>query len=123
VAKLGFDNKNKIEISSTKLIWRPFYKIFFELNTVQADPIKRKHRITDSGFFIFDALITSPQKQEDMVSNVVKSISFGLLGKSVEEKKEEKDFSKTQPDNYKIIKLSPQIAEVVARGKTIDYVV
>ncbi|GFO97305.1 restriction endonuclease [groundwater metagenome] len=72
------------------------------------------------------------------IKDTVKSISFGLIGKSAEEKKEDKergilkkelrqnpdkDFSITQPDNYKVIKLSPQISEVVARGETIDYVV
>jgi uncharacterized membrane protein YvbJ len=35
----------------------------------------------------------------------------------------EKDFYMAQPDNYKVIKLSPQISEVVVRGETIDYVV
>lgn len=135
---LYFNNKNKVDISGVKLIWRPFYKVFYELNSVQTDPIKRKHRITDSGFFIVDALIKNSQKQKDTISTVMKSISFGMLGKSAEEKKEEKeidilkkelhqnpdkDFSITQPDNYKIIKLSPQITETAARGETIDYVV
>lgn len=137
-ANLDFENKNKVEISSAKLIWRPFYKVYYELNSVQTDPIKRKHRLTDSGFFIEDALIKSPQKPKDMVTNAVKSVTLGFLGKSAEEKKEEKetgvlkkelgqnperDLSITQPDNYKVIKLSPQITEVVARGETIDYVV
>ena len=98
----------------------------------------RENRLTDSGFFIEDALIKSPQKPKDMVTNAVKSVTLGFLGKSAEEKKEEKetgvlkkelgqnperDLSITQPDNYKVIKLSPQITEVVARGETIDYVV
>lgn len=135
---LSFENKNRVEISSVKLIWRPFYKVFYELNSVQTDPIKRKHRIIDSGFFIVDALLKSSPKQKGAVGNVVKSISLGMLGKSDEEKKEEKetgilkkelhqnpdrDFSITQPDNYKVIKLSPQITEAAARGETIDYVV
>jgi len=138
VTNLDFENKNKVDVSSAKLIWRPFYKVFYELNSVQTDPIKRKHRITDSGFFIVDALLKSSPKQKDVGSNIVKSISFGLLGKTAEEKKEEKeigilkkelrqnperDYSITQPDNYKVLKLSPQISETVARGETIDYVV
>ncbi len=135
---LDFENKNKVDVSSAKLIWRPFYKVFYELNSVQTDTIKRKHRIIDSGFFIVDALIKSSSTQKDTGSNIVKSMSFGLLGKTAEEKKEEteigilkkelrqdpeRDYSITQPDNYKVIKLSPQISEAVARGETIDYVV
>jgi hypothetical protein len=135
---LDFENKNKVEVSSAKLFWRPFYKVFYELNSVLTDPIKRKHRITDSGFFIVDALLKHTQKRNDAVTDVVKSISFGILGKSAEEKKDEKelgilknelrqnpeiDFSISQPDNYKVIKFSPQISEVVSRGETIDYVI
>ncbi|MBU4077340.1 MAG: restriction endonuclease [Euryarchaeota archaeon] len=135
---LDFENKNKIEISRAKLIWRPFYKVFYELNSVQTDPIKRKHRITDSGFNIVDGLMKSQKKQKNIVSDTIKSISFGLIGKSAEEKKEDKergilkkelrqnpdkDYSMTQQDNYKVIKHKPQISEVVARGETIDYVV
>jgi hypothetical protein len=135
---IDFENKNKVEVSSAKLLWRPFYKVFYELNSVLTDPIKRKHRITDSGFFVVDALIKHTQKQNDTATDIVKSISFGLLGKSAEEKKDEKeigihkkelrqnperDFSISQPDNYKVIKFSPQISEAVARGETIDHVI
>lgn len=134
---LDFENNNNIEISSAKLIWKPYYKVFYELNSVQKDPINRKHRINDSGFFIVDALIEN-QIQKNTVNNVIKSISFGILGKSSEEKDDEKitnvhkkelrqhpeeNLTITQPDNYNVIKLSPKISQTKVRGETIDYVV
>jgi len=72
------------------LIWKPFYKVFYELNSVQKDPINRKHRITDSGFFIVDALIKTNHIPKNTVNKVMKSMSLGVLGKSSQEKEEEK---------------------------------
>ena len=135
---LDFENKDNIEISSAKLIWKPYYKVFYELNSVKKDPINRKHRITDSGFFIVDALIKTNQVPKNTVNNAIKSMSFGVIGKSSEEKEEQKitnvhkkelrqhpeeNLTITQSDNYNVIKFPPQITEIKVRGETIDYVV
>ena len=68
----------------------------------------------------------------------MKSMSLGVLGKSSQEKEEEKitnvhkkelrqhpeeNLTITQPENYNVIKFSPKITQTKVRGETIDYVV
>ena len=135
---IDFDNKEKVEVSSAKLIWRPFYKVFYEVDCAQTDPIGRKHRIRDSGFNIINALPISLAKEQDVTTRISKTVSLGLFGKTTEEKKEEKetkifkreleqnpeeDRNFTQPDDYRIIQLSPHMTFSAAKSQTIDYVI
>lgn len=133
VTALNFLNEHNVKISYAKQIWKPFYKVFYELDSVQVDPVRKKHRITDSGFFIIGALSKSP-KNTDSTDNFLKSASLGFLGKSKEEKEKgifeieldqepERDLSIIQPEEYKLIKLTPQITKGDAKKETVNYVV
>jgi hypothetical protein len=108
---LGLANKEKIEISA-KLIWRPFFKVFYELDCRRVDPIKRKHRITDSGFYVVDALLKTAQEDKEA------QIFINELEQTPEEGQ-----SFPQPEDYKLIKLSPHIMQGTAKAQTIDYVI
>jgi len=77
---LNFENKEKVEIESAKLIWKPFYKLSFRLKCIRTDPTRQKHTIEDSGYYIVDALSGTIPEYSDSIKNVVNK----FLGQSEE---------------------------------------
>jgi Holliday junction resolvase-like predicted endonuclease len=78
---LDFENKEKVEIESAKLIWKPFYKVSFRIKCVRTDPSKQKHTIEDSGYYIVDGLSGNIVEHSDAVKKFLKK----MLGQSEKE--------------------------------------
>jgi hypothetical protein len=108
---LDLANKEKVEISA-KLIWRPFYKVFYEVHCTQHDPIKRKHQIDDEDFNIVNALRETPKEEKET----------DIFIEELEQTPEEGQ-SFYQPEDYKLIKLSPHLTQGAAKAETIGYVI
>ncbi|MCX5995487.1 MAG: hypothetical protein NTV59_05765 [Chloroflexi bacterium] len=108
---LDLANKEKVK-TSAKLKWIPFFKIFYEVDCRYSDPIKKKHRITDSGFHIVNALLQTPKEKEETQ----------ILRKELEKTLVENQ-SFDQPEEYRLIKLDAHMMQGDDKEQTIDYVI
>jgi hypothetical protein len=119
---LKFENKEKVEIESAKLIWKPFYKLSFRLKCTRTDPIRQKHIIEDSGYYIVDALSGTIPEHSDFIKNVLnqfigqtKEVShqikeIDILLKELEQKPDS-DLNLEQAHEYKTIIHKPLVTE------------
>ena len=53
---LNLQNKEKVEVASCKLIWKPFYKLSYTIKCIRFNPRKDQIVIEDSGYYLIDAV-------------------------------------------------------------------
>jgi hypothetical protein len=71
---LDLENKQNVQIETAKLIWKPFYKVFFTLRCIRTLPNKEKRTLQDSGFYVLDGLSSDTPQPSQGLKNIVNRI-------------------------------------------------
>jgi chaperonin cofactor prefoldin len=131
---LKLDNKEKITTENAKLIWKPFYKIAFDLKYTRTLPNKERKSIEDSGFYVVDGMSGDILKQSEGLKNTINKI-FGQsedVSRQIKEndiilndleQEPEDQVSLDASSEYKTIPLMPAVKEEKALKKVLDQIV
>jgi hypothetical protein len=108
----------RVEVSSAKLIWKPYYVITYRLDAFRKDPAKKMHSIRDSGDCVINAIdgdVIKFMHTRD-VSNLIlrENTEDDVLTKQLEIKLIN-DYKVESSDEYDVKKIEPGIDKDIAK--------
>lgn len=127
---LNLENSDCVDVLSSKLIWRPFYKLSYNLKATRRYPTKQLHTFTDSGDCIIDPftghLVDFINTKDISLKKLAKKMK---LLKTTEEDLNVKEIKHFHPEKNIIVKqreefdvhiLDPKISPVQARRRALQ---
>lgn len=115
------NHRGRVEVSSAKLIWKPYYVVSYMLDAHRKDPTKELRRVRDSGDCVINAI------NGDVVT-FMHTETIGILsGLSLRKKTEDEVLTKQlkrkpvenyevkSADEYDVLKIDPRIGRNQAR--------
>jgi Holliday junction resolvase len=149
--KLELRNANKVAVSSAKLHFLPYYKVYYDLLSQTKDPTRKVHQIRDSGCCIIDAIdgeimnMPDPEKSGGLdslspalsgkVTLFAKKIAQAAATVGIKDEAEEhlilkelqfqpeEDYEISGSEEYEVKVLKPNIIEQQAIGKAIQAII
>lgn len=114
----NIQNRDRVEVSSAKLIWKPYYVVSYRLDTSRIDPSKKLHKINDYGDCVINAI---DGKVARFMNTETAGISPGLsLGEDdalAGQLRIEpiKNYEVRSADEYDVKKIDPSVNESQAK--------